>query len=114
MFQCFRSRDFALPQDENGPSSALEEIDVFNIPLDVSVELVVPECAVGSGSCTARTIVLMPEAAVYEYDLFPSREDEVRCSRKVAPVQPISKPEPMDGSSDLHFRLGIALAHARH
>ena len=92
----------------------LEQIHVVDIPLDVPVEFLVPEIPVGTGSSTAWTIVLMPEATVDEDHLLVSGKYKVRCSRKIPTVQSKSESESMHDLADSNFRRCVAASYAPH
>ena len=112
--QRVRAPGFAFPENECCPSVSLEQIHVVDIPLDVTVEFPVPEFAVGSGSSTPWTIVLMPETTVDENYLLVSGKYKVRCSRKIPAVQSKSKSESMRDFSDTDFRRCVAESYAPH
>jgi len=48
------------------------------------------------GMAASRVRMLMPEAAVHEYDLAPSCKHEVRISRQVFAVQPEAESHSMN------------------
>ena len=112
--QRVRAPGFAFPENECCPSVSLEQIHVVDIPLDVPVELPVPEFAVGSGSSAPWTIVLMPEATVDENYLLVSGKYKVRCSRKIPAVQPKSESESMRDFTHSNFRHCVAASYATH
>ena len=114
MLQHVRGLGFALPEDEYRPSVPLEQIHVDDIPLDVPVEFPIPEFAVGTGSSTPWTIVLMPEATVDENYLLVSGKYKIRCSRKIPTVQSKSESESMHDLADSNFRRCVAASYAPH
>ena len=93
---------------------SLEQIHVVEIPLDVPVELPVPEFAVGTGSSTPWTIVLMPEATVDKNHLLVSGKYEIRGSRKIPTVQSKSESESMRDFANSNFRRRVATSYATH
>ncbi len=56
----------------------------------------------------------MPEAAVDEDHLRVPREHNVRCSRKIFPMQPKAKSKAVDDPPNDNFRLGVFLRNSSH
>ena len=112
--QHVRALGFAFPENECCPSVSLEQIHVVDVPLDIPVEFPVPEFAVGTGSSTPWTIVLVPEATVNENYLLVFRKYKIWCSRKIPTVQSKSESEAMHDFTDSNFRRRVAASYAAH
>ena len=113
--QLLRLPGFALPHDQapSNPFGAafLETL----VPLDVSVELPIPETFVRCRPLRPRaSLVPMPEAPVHKYDLAVPRQYDIRVPRQIAPVNPKSIPHPMNERPNQDFRLCVASFDATH
>jgi len=56
----------------------------------------------------------MPKAAVDEQRDRPPREDEIGCTRKIAPVEAMSKAQRVRGLPDPQLGRGVFGTHPRH
>lgn len=56
----------------------------------------------------------MPKTAMHEYDLAPPDKHQVRSSRKVPTMQPISVSHAVHQASNRNFRAGIFGSHTSH
>lgn len=56
----------------------------------------------------------VPEASMHEVDAVPFSENKSRAVRQFRRVQSISKPEPVEGTSELLLRLGVRTPDRRH
>jgi hypothetical protein len=106
--------DFAFPDSEDHPSSALESPFCCSITKPVAVELFLPKFAVGSRMCSALAIVLMPKASVYKDDPSLGRKYEIRASRQGCSMQPEPVAHPMNHAPHDTLRLSIAAGNPRH
>ena len=112
--QHVRALGFAFPENECCPSASLEQIHVVDIPLDIPVEFPIPEFAVGTGSSTPWTIVLVPEATVNENHLLVSGKYKIRSSRKIPTVQSKPESESMYDFADSNFRRRVTASYPTH
>lgn len=92
----------------------LEQIYVFDIPLDIPVELAIPEFLVCTGSSTSWTVMLVPETAVDEYHLLVSGKNKVWFPRKVPAMESESESESMREFSDTNLGRRVAASYTRH
>lgn len=105
----------AFPDRHDAPPEPLKVGNRPPVPLDVLGELVGPEYDSGFWRrAFGAPDVTVPETAVHEYRYSPSGKGEIRRARKIAPVQPIAKAEPMDQLSDLHLGLRVLAPDPRH
>ena len=114
VLQHVRALGFAFPENECCPSTSLEQIHVVDIPLDIPVEFPIPEFAVGAGSSTPWTIVLVPEATVDKNYLFMLGKYKIWSSRKIPTMQSESESELMRDFANSNFRRCVATSYATH
>jgi hypothetical protein len=58
--------------------------------------------------------MLVPEAAVNQYDLAARRENNIWAARQILAVKPESVPEPVNQTTQNNFRTSVLAADARH
>ena len=114
VLQQVRALGFAFPENECCPSTSLEQIHVVDIPLDIPVEFPVPEFAIGVGSPTPWTIMLVPEATVDKNYLLVLGKYKIRSSRKIPTMQSKSVSESMRDFANSNFRRCVATSYATH
>ena len=114
VFQFFKILHFALPHDQNRPSSVFQKRHGLLIPPNIIIELCIPEFLVGRRSCAAWTVVLMPETAMNEDDLFPAREYQIGSSRKILTMKTISESHSMNHTANQHLGFRIPSSYTPH
>ena len=78
-------------------------LDVLLVTDLVGVQFVGPELAAGARESVSPTAVKMPEAAMDEYYLLMPREDKIRGSRQVPPMESVSQTHGMRYCADSQF-----------
>jgi len=58
--------------------------------------------------------MLMPEATVHKAHSSVLRKDQIRLSRQLTLMEPISEPQGMQGFSENEFRFGVFAPYAGH
>jgi len=75
------------------------------VPFLIGVHLVFPVLAVGGGHfCSGTSCVPVPKAAMNEYRFFAFRQNDVRGSRKLLFMKPVSVTHGMQRPPDGHLR----------
>ncbi len=111
----FQILQLAFPHRVHRPSLSRQRCQVSSVPVLGALQLGQPKVLIrrGHGSPFAPPVA-MPEAAVHEDRLAPSREHEVGTTRQVRPMQPVSVSHSVKQSPHAHFRLGSLRLDRRH
>ena len=103
---CLQVLQLTFPYRHHRPAAFSQQSDIVFITSAIALQFRQPIISVGSGNTHTRAVhMLMPEAAVHEYDLAARREDQVRASGKVGAVESIAITQPVQQAAHLHFRL---------
>jgi hypothetical protein len=96
---------FALPDDANCPTEALQCSFGFNVPLGVSLKLCPPEISVTRGDAAFLAMgMLMPKAAMHLDRHAMNGQNNVRFARQVVPMDAKSVSQAVEVPS--HQELG--------
>jgi hypothetical protein len=98
----------------NVPAHGLQGCNIQSVPLDVFVDFLKPEIAIGSRPLEEPTIMFVPEATVYEHSDFARRQYKVGTTWQTGTTKSISKPLSMQRSADKKFRLCVFASDAGH
>lgn len=106
---------FTLPCNENSPTHRLEFAVIPLVPSNVCTKFIFPPFF----SCFWKrrlptSWMSMPEAAIDEDSKAITGQRKVRGSRKVSPMNTVTKPIPMNRFSQKNFRLGVETTHRSH
>jgi hypothetical protein len=104
----------AFPHGDTMPSELLEFGSIPLVAGDITLELLFPEFCIRHRVRCTRAIVTMPKAAVDEQRDRPPREDEIGCTRKIAPVEAMSEAQGVRGLPDPQLGRGVLGTHPGH
>lgn len=105
----------ALPDDEYIPPCLLQSADRCLIPIDIGVELGLPESGARLGEHGVPAAwMTMPEATVYKDAHFKLGQYNVRLSRQILPMQPVTVALGMQEPAHNHFGLRVLPSDPRH
>lgn len=95
----------AFPDHARLPSTRFQCRGILRVSLLVPQELRSPIPSIRSRyMCSFAARMHVPETAMNEDDLTSRRKNQVRLSRKVFPVQPVTIAHPMYEATHCHFR----------
>jgi len=93
--------NFTLPDYEDIPAKVAQSILIGHVPLSVPIQLRLPELSVrlwDVGNLAA--LMLMPEAAIDEDGFLSAMEHDIGRSRKLADMQAVPIPHPIEQPPD--------------
>ena len=104
-----------LPHDGDSPT-CIEELALRTVvPLDVALELGLPEVRLGGWrGCIAASRMAVPETAVNKANGAVATQDKIGLSGEIPDVEPESESAPMKRPSKGAFRFGVLSRYARH
>lgn len=105
----------AFPYDQRSPAGLMQRLNRSLIPCHIRQELGLPElwASFGKHSKSAPRMV-MPEAPMNEDTDSQPRQYNVRFSRQILAMQPITKAVGMQKPAHQHFRFRVLPPDARH
>ena len=111
----FSGFQLAFPDSYAMPSHICEFLLVLNVPLSVSINLILPEVDVCfRQSEETASFVPVPKAAVDKYHRVVLAKHDVWMSGKSWVVEPEPVTSSEEESSDGQFRFGVLAAYSRH
>ena len=105
----------AFPDDRHSPSGFEQMVTVAPVPTHVVLELCLPEfLASGRGGGVRAPKVTVPEAAVNETHGSESTKHEVRGTRELAVVQPVSQAACVESPAKSDFGYSVPASNPCH
>lgn len=105
----------ALPDNQDTPAGVEQCLAIFEIALNVSRQLVCPELLPCFWNLRESAVLMyVPETAMNEDRHAKSWHDDVRCTRKILPVQPKAVPGSKQRFPDNDFGFRIPRANGGH
>jgi hypothetical protein len=109
-----RPVDCAFPDQADAPACSAECCLIPQIAAHISAYLFPPEFFPGLGPSKLRAIMPVPEAAVYKQNRTELRKHQIRPSRQLPVVQPISETSSVQQLSDQQLGLCVGAPDRRH
>lgn len=109
-----RPFDCAFPDQANPPARSAECSLIPQISAHIAADFLPPEFLPGLWPVKLRTVMPMPEAAVYKQNRTELGKYQIRLSWKLPVVQPIAEPSPVQQMADQQLRLCVGAPDRRH
>ncbi len=104
----------ALPNHTDVPPHVGQHGKVSQISFLVAAQLLIPECFIGFRPCPSWAIMSMPKAPMDEHNLSTARKHQIRFSREVGTMQPVTVAQRKQQSAYGYFRLRVFATHLSH
>lgn len=111
----FRPAKLALPDDKRPPARLIQRLDYSLVSCSICQELGLPEIRPRFGQHReSAPRVMMPEAPMYKDTGPQPRQYNVRSSRQILAMQPVTIAVGMQKPAHQHFRLRVLASNSRH
>lgn len=109
-----RPTDRAFPDQADPPACRTQFCLIPQITIHVAADFISPEVLPGLGPVKLRTVMPMPEAAVYKQNRTVLGKYQIRLSWQLPVVQPIAEPSPVQQLADQQLKLCVGAPDRRH